>query len=70
MGKISKDINENQLENTQEANDKIVAYMDKLEIVKYMRHNINENYTSSDDQKFSLAPSIDSTNASFFIHEL
>jgi len=73
MGKISKGINENQLdntkvwyfseENTQEANDKIVAYMDKLEIVKYMRHNIDENYTSSDGQKFSIAPNIDSTNA-------
>ena len=73
MGKISKGINENQLdntkvwyfseENTQEANDKIVAYMDKLEIVKYMRNNIDENYTSSDGQKFSLAPNIDSTNA-------
>ena len=73
MGKISKGINENQLdntkvwyfseENTQEANDKIVAYMDKLEIVKYMRHNINENYTSSDGQKFSIAPNINSTKA-------
>jgi len=73
MGKISKGINENQLdntkvwyfseENTQEASDKIVAYMDKLEIVKYMRHNIDENYTSSDGQKFSIAPNIDSTNA-------
>lgn len=73
MGKISKGINENQLdntkvwyfseENTQEANDKIVAYMEKLEIVKYMRHNIDENYTSSDGQKFSIAPNIESTNA-------
>lgn len=73
MGKISKGINENQLdntkiwyfseENTQEANDKIVAYMDKLKIVKYMRHNIDENHTSSDGQKYSIAPNIDSTNA-------
>ena len=73
MGKISKGINENQLdntkiwyfseENTQEANDKIVTYMNKLEIVKYMRHNIDENHTSSDGQKYSLAPNIDSTNA-------
>jgi TnpA family transposase len=75
MGKISKGINENQLENTkiwyfseentQEANDKIVAYMDKLEIVKHMRNNIKENYTSSDGQKFSIASNIASTNAGY-----
>jgi TnpA family transposase len=75
MGKISKGINENQLdntkvwyfteENTQEANDKIIAYMDKLEIVKYMRYNINENHTSSDGQKYSIASNIDSTNAGY-----
>lgn len=75
MGKISKGINENQLdnakvwyfteENTQEANDKIVAYMDKLEKVKYMRHNINENHTSSDGQKYSMSSNIYSTNAGY-----
>ena len=75
MGKISKGINENQLDNTkvwyfsedntQEANDKIIEYMEKLEIVKYMRHNINENHTSSDGQKYSIASNIDSTNAGY-----
>jgi len=75
IGKISKGINKNQLdntkiwyfseENTQEANNKIVAYMDKLEIVKYMRHNIDKNHTSSDGQKYSMASNIDSTNAGY-----
>ena len=75
MGKISKGINENQLDNTktwyftedntQEANDKIVAYMDKLDIVKHMRHDINKNHTSSDGQKYSLDTNIDSTNAGY-----
>ena len=75
IGKISKGINENQLdntkiwyfseENTQEANDKIIEYMEKLEIVKYMKYNINENHTSSDGQKYSIASNIDSTNAGY-----
>jgi len=75
MGKISKGINENQLdniktwymseENTNEANDKIVAFMDKLEIVKFMRANQDINHTSSDGQKYNLSSSIDSTNAGF-----
>ena len=75
MGKISKGINENQLdnvktwymseENTNEANDKIVAFMDKLEIVKYMRANKDINHTSSDGQKYNLSSSIDSTNAGY-----
>ena len=57
MGKISKGINENQLdnvktwymseENTNEANDKIVAFMDNLEIVKFMRASQDINHTSS-----------------------
>ena len=75
MGKISKGINENQLdntkiwyfteENTQKANDIIVAYMEKLEIVKHMKYNIKENHTSSDGQKYSIASNIDSTNAGY-----
>ena len=75
MGKISKGINENQLdnvktwymseENTNEANNKIVAFMDKLEIVKFMRANQDINHTSSDGQKYNLASSIDSTNAGY-----
>ena len=39
--------------------------MEKLDIVKYMRHNIKENHTSSDGQKYSLASNIDSTNAGY-----
>lgn len=63
IGKISKGINENQLENTktwyfteentQEANNIIVNYMDKLEIVKYMKYNINDNHTSSDTHGYT-----------------
>ena len=75
MGKISKGINANQLdniktwymseENTNEANDKIIEFMDKLEIVKLMRANQDINHTSSDGQKYNLSQSIDSTNAGF-----
>ena len=75
MGKISKGINENQLdniktwymseENTNEANDKIVAFMDKLEIVKLMKANQDINHTSSDGQKFNISQYIDSTNAGY-----
>jgi len=75
MGKISKGINENQLdnvktwymgeENTNDANDKVVAYMDNLEIVKSMRANQEINHTSSDGQKYNISSSIDSTNAGY-----
>jgi TnpA family transposase len=73
IGKISKGINENQLDNTKiwyfseentiEANDKIIACIDKLDIVKLMRNNQEINHTSSDGQKYSIKSSIDSTNA-------
>ena len=75
IGKISKGINENQLDNTKiwyfsednttEANDKIVAYMEKLELVKIVRHHNDINHTSSDGQKYSIASNIDSTNAGY-----
>jgi TnpA family transposase len=75
MSKISKGISENRLENiktwymseenTQEANDKIVAFMDKLEIVKLMRADKNINHTSSDGQKYNISKSIDSTNTGY-----
>ena len=52
-------------ENTNEANDKIVAFMDKLEIVKLMRANQEINHTSSDGQKYNISQSIDSTNAGY-----
>ena len=75
MGKISKGINENQLdnvktwymseENTNEANDKIIAFMDNLKIVKLMRANQDINHTSSDGQKYNISSSIHSTNAGY-----
>ena len=75
VGKISKGINENQLdntkiwyfnqENTNEANDKIIAYMEDLEIIKIMRNNKDINHTSSDGQKYNISSSIDSTNAGY-----
>lgn len=75
IGKISKGINENQLdnirswylseENTSEANNKIISYMDSLEIVKMMRTDREINHTSSDGQKYNISRSIDSTNAGY-----
>lgn len=75
IGKISKGINENQLDNTKiwyfsedntiEANNKIIKYMDTLELVKLMRADIDINHTSSDGQKYNMSSSIDSTNAGF-----
>jgi len=75
IGKISKGINENQLdnakiwyfneENTNEANDKIIAYMEELEIIKIMRNKTDINHTSSDGQKYNISSSIDSTNAGY-----
>jgi TnpA family transposase len=75
MGKISKGINENQLDNTKiwyfseentiEANDKIVEFMEKLKLVKVVRYQSDSNHTSSDGQKYSIAQNIDSTNAGY-----
>lgn len=75
IGKISKGINENQLdntkiwyfseENTKEANDKIITFMDKLEIVKELRNEKEINHTSSDGQKFNISSSIESVNAGY-----
>jgi len=75
IGKISKGINENQLdnakvwyfnqENTNDANDKIIAYMEELEIIKVMKNNHSINHTSSDGQKYNISSSIDSTNAGY-----
>ena len=75
MGKISKGINENQLdntkvwyfseENTTEANDKIIDFMEKLKLVKIVRYQSDSNHTSSDGQKYSIAQNIDSTNAGY-----
>ena len=75
MAKISTGISENQLdnattwylseENTIEANDKIVAFIDSLELPKILKNDSNINHTSSDGQKFNIKSSIDSTNAGF-----
>jgi TnpA family transposase len=75
MGKISKGINQNRLdnakiwyfteENTKEANDKIVSFMNELDIVKLLRAKKEINHTSSDGQKFNMNSSIDSTNAGY-----
>lgn len=75
MAKISKGISENQLdnattwylseENTIESNDKIVAFIDSLELPNILKNDSNINHTSSDGQKFNIKSSIDSTNAGF-----
>ncbi|MBA1420521.1 MAG: Tn3 family transposase [Epsilonproteobacteria bacterium] len=75
IGKISKGINENQLdntkiwyfseENTKEANDRVIAFMNKLEIVKELRNQKEINHTSSDGQKFNLNASTESVNAGY-----
>jgi TnpA family transposase len=73
MAKISKGIGENELdtattwylseENTNEANDKILSFIDTLAITKYLKSNPDINHTSSDGQKYTVKSSIDSTNA-------
>ncbi|PHR71089.1 MAG: transposase [Arcobacter sp.] len=75
IAKISKGINPNQLDNTKtwyftedntiDANDKIIAFMDNLEIVKLLRNQENINHTSSDGQKYNMKPSVESTNAGY-----
>lgn len=75
IGKISKGINENQLdntkiwyfseENTKEANDRVIGFMNKLEIVKELRNQKEINHTSSDGQKFNLNASTESVNAGY-----
>lgn len=75
MAKISKGISEHELDtattwylsedNTIEANDKIVAFIDSLEIAKLLRNNPDINHTSSDGQKFNMKSNIDSTNAGY-----
>ena len=75
IGKISKGINETPLdntkiwyfseENTKEANDRVITFMNKLEIVKELRNKKEINHTSSDGQKFNLNASIESVNAGY-----
>lgn len=73
MAKISKGISENELDtattwylsedNTIEANDKVVGFIDSLDIAKLLKNNPTINHTSSDGQKYNLKSSIESTNA-------
>ena len=75
IGKISKGINPNQLdtaktfyfteENTMEANDKIIAFMENLDIVRMLRNTQELNHTASDGQKYNMKPSVESTNAGY-----
>jgi TnpA family transposase len=75
MAKISKGISEHELDtattwylsedNTIEANDKIVAFIDSLEIAKLLRNNPEINHTSSDGQKYNMKSNIHSTNAGY-----
>ncbi len=75
MAKISKGINSNKLENaklwyftadnTMESNDRIIEFMNELEIVKLLRDSEYINHTSSDGQKFNMKSSIDSTNSGY-----
>jgi len=75
MGKISKGISETKLDNTKiwyfneentiEANDKLIAFMEELEVVKILRNQQDINHTSSDGQKYNIKPSIESTNAGY-----
>lgn len=75
MGKISKGINQNQLdtakiwyfteENTIEANNRIIEFMNNLHIIKLLKHDQEINHTASDGQKFNMKSSIDSMNAGY-----
>ena len=73
IAKISKQINEDELENTinwyfsqesvNSANDKIIFFMDALELPNIYRRDKKELHTSSDGQKIDMA--VDSLNAGY-----
>ncbi|MDK2063263.1 Tn3 family transposase, partial [Aliarcobacter butzleri] len=73
MAKISKGISEHDIEyasnwylsneNLIEANDKIIAFTEQLDIVKLFKKDTNKNHTASDGQKFNI--SVDSLNAGY-----
>ena len=75
MAKISKGINPNKLENTKlwyltadntmESNDRVIEFMNELEIVKLLKDSEDINHTSSDGQKFNMKASVDSTNSGY-----
>ncbi len=73
LAQISKQINENELDNTlnwyfsldnvQSANDRILQFMDKMEIPDIYRNQADQLHTSSDGQKCGV--SVDSLNANY-----
>jgi TnpA family transposase len=75
MGKISKGINEDRLDNTKTwyftedntttANDVLLSYMSSLDLTQIIKNHKDINHTSSDGQKFNIKPSVDSTNAGY-----
>ncbi|MGB3222828.1 MAG: Tn3 family transposase [Desulforhopalus sp.] len=73
--KISKNINQNELENTinwyfsydntLRANDKILAFLDRLQLLRLFKQNQNITHTSSDGQKFTIGVESLNANSSF-----
>lgn len=71
LAQISKDINENELDNTinwyfsvaniQKANDRVLQFMDQMELPNVYRNTDGELHTSSDGQKCEVT--VDSLNA-------
>jgi TnpA family transposase len=71
--KISRNINQHELENTINwyfnpeniirANDKVLEFLDQLQLVKLFKRSKNVTHTSSDGQKYSI--SVDSLNANY-----
>ena len=73
IAKISKNINPNELENTlnwyysldnvNNANNKILELVSKIEIIELFKDSINSTHTSSDGQKYIIA--VDSLNSNY-----
>lgn len=71
--KISRNINQAELENTinwyftheniMRANDKILSFLDQLQLPKLFKRSQSHTHTSSDGQKFSIG--VDSLNANY-----
>jgi len=73
LAQISKNLKKSELENTVnwyfsrdniiQANDKIIAFIDKIDLSGIYRNEKNDTHTSSDGQKFDIA--VDSLNANY-----
>ena len=71
--KISRNINQHELENTinwyfthdniVRANDKILWFLDQLQLLRLFKRNMEITHTSSDGQKYSIG--VDSLNANY-----